>query len=40
MVIDLCDRFHCLPSQVYAEDMEVIRLLQIVEMGRGQETEG
>jgi hypothetical protein len=33
-VIDLCDRWHKLPSQVLAEDASVLRLLGIVALGR------
>lgn len=34
----MCERFHCLPSQLEEEDSEIIRLLQIVEMGSRRET--
>lgn len=29
LILGICDRFHCLPSQVLAEDSELIRLLEI-----------
>lgn len=28
-VIGLCERFHCLPSQLYAEDAEFLQLVSI-----------
>jgi hypothetical protein len=31
MVIGLCDRFHCLPSQVLAESTDLMRYLAILE---------
>lgn len=31
-MLRLCDRFRCLPSQVYAESGELLRLLKIEEM--------
>jgi hypothetical protein len=38
MVLGLCRMFRCLPSQLYAEDAELIRLLQIEAFGGGPET--
>lgn len=32
-IIGLCDRFHCLPSQLLAEDASLLRLLAIVGEG-------
>jgi len=32
-VLSLCERFHCLPSQLDEESVEIIRLLNIREMG-------
>ena len=32
-VLGLCDRFHCLPSQLEGEDASVLRLLKIAELG-------
>jgi hypothetical protein len=32
-VLALCERFHCLPSQLYAEDPELLRMLRIVDLG-------
>jgi hypothetical protein len=29
MIIDLCERFGCLPSQLLAEDAELFRMLEI-----------
>lgn len=28
-VLGLCDRFHCLPSQILAEDSSVFRMVEI-----------
>lgn len=33
-MLGLCDRFRCLPSQVYAEDAEILRLIRIEALGR------
>ena len=35
-MIGLCDRFKCLPSQVLAEDVEVLRWLRVLELGDPQ----
>jgi hypothetical protein len=40
MIIGLCDRFHCLPSQLMEEDLDIIRLLKIVALGSQQEEGG
>ena len=41
MILGLCERFHCLPSQVLAEDASVLRLLHVYELGhRPGEPEG
>jgi hypothetical protein len=32
-VIGLCERFGCLPSQLYQEDAELLRLLNIYTRG-------
>lgn len=34
-MIGLCERFSCLPSQLYAEDADLLRMVQLV----GAETE-
>jgi hypothetical protein len=42
-VIGLCDRWHCPPSQVLAEDARVLRLLDIYRQGHredGEDEEG
>jgi hypothetical protein len=31
----MCQRFHCLPSQLMAEDAELLYLLQLEELGGG-----
>jgi len=33
LILNLCERFHCLPSQLLAEDMELLRLLEIRDLG-------
>jgi hypothetical protein len=40
MILGICDRFHCLPSQALAEDVGVLRLLRIEELGGGRGEEG
>ena len=32
-IIGLCDRFHCLPSQLENESAELLRMLRIIELG-------
>lgn len=39
-MLALCDRFHCLPSQVLEEDAGVLRLLKIAAMGTPPQAEG
>jgi hypothetical protein len=34
MILGLCDRFGCLPSQVLAEEASVLRLLRLEALGR------
>lgn len=38
-VVGLCEKFGCLPSQLYKEDVELIQLLNIIEMGTPEEAE-
>jgi hypothetical protein len=33
-VLGICERFGCLPSELYREDAELLRLLTIEAMGR------
>ncbi len=33
-MIGLCERFHCLPSQLMKEDAALLRGLKIVDLGR------
>lgn len=33
----MCERFGCLPSTLYQEDAELIRLLRVEAMGRKEE---
>jgi hypothetical protein len=35
-VLQLCDRFHCLPSQLYAEDSEILQMIAIERLYRGE----
>lgn len=37
--MNLCDRFHCLPSQLYQEDAEIIRMVLIHQMGHPEKKE-
>lgn len=34
MVMQMCERFGCLPSQLYREDADLLRLLNIEALGR------
>ncbi len=36
-MLGLCDRFHCLPSQLEKEDASILRLLKIEELGTRRE---
>lgn len=38
MVLSLCERFGCLPSQLREEDVELLRLLKIVQLGTRAQT--
>jgi hypothetical protein len=37
IVIGLCDRWHCLPSQVLAEPAWVLRMLDVYQLGHRKE---
>lgn len=37
MIIGLCDRFKVLPSQVLAEDSELLRMLAVIDLGTPEE---
>lgn len=37
-MLGLCERFGCLPSALYEEDAELIKLLSIESMGRREES--
>jgi hypothetical protein len=39
LILRLCREFHKLPSEVYKEDAELIRLLLIEKMGRRPDRE-
>jgi len=34
MILGICDRFHCLPSQAIDEDAGIIRLMKIQELSQ------
>ncbi len=38
-MVGLCERFHKLPSEVLAEDVEMLRMVRIADMGRREESE-
>lgn len=33
MILGLCERFHCLPSQIEEEEASILRLILIEQMG-------
>lgn len=37
MILTLCQRFHCLPSALLAEDAGLLQLLAIERAGRGED---
>jgi hypothetical protein len=37
LVVGLCERFHCLPSQLLAEDAGLLRMVHLVELARPDE---
>lgn len=39
LIDGLCQRYHCLPSALLAEDVSVIKMLAIVALGRPPELE-
>jgi len=39
MVLNLCEFFHCLPSELEEESAEIIRLLSIRDMGTKREAQ-
>ncbi len=39
LVLSLCDRFHCRPSQLDEEDAEIIQMVAIQVMGTKQKVE-
>lgn len=38
-ILAICDRFHCLPSQARAEDVSVLRLMQIERLAHPKQDE-
>ena len=34
MIVKLCERFHCLPSEVRAEGADLIRMTRLVDLAR------
>ncbi len=39
MILGLCQMFHCLPSQLLDEDMDILQLVKIVQYGKDDGTE-
>jgi hypothetical protein len=39
-VLGLCERFKCLPSQLYEEDTDLLRLIAIERLGAAPEEPG
>lgn len=39
MILGLCERFHCLPSQIVEEEASLLRLILIEQMGNPEPTE-
>jgi hypothetical protein len=35
-VLDMCERFHCLPSALLNEDAELLRLMTVEHLGRNR----
>jgi hypothetical protein len=40
MILALCGRFGCLPSQVKAEDASLLRMLRIEALARREDSDG
>lgn len=40
LILSLCQRFGCLPSQLLAEDAEILKLLLIEQLGTPPDLEG
>jgi hypothetical protein len=36
MIVGLCERFGKLPSEVYEEDSEILRMLMIIKLGTNE----
>ncbi len=36
-MLGMCEKFHCLPSQLYAEDAELVRMVNIDQYGKPEE---
>ena len=39
MVLNLCEMFHCMPSEIEEESSEIVRLLNIRSLGTKKQTE-
>lgn len=39
MILGLCERFHCLPSQIIDEEADILQLLAIEQMGNPEPQE-
>lgn len=36
-MLKLCERFGCLPSELYEEDVDLLRMIAIEELGGGRD---
>jgi len=39
LILGLCDRFHCLPSDLYTEGAEILRMIKIQQLGHPEKSE-
>lgn len=39
-VLALCDRFHKLPSEIYAEDSDLVKMINVVALATPKDKEG
>jgi hypothetical protein len=40
MILGLCERFSCLPSQLMAEDVSLLQLVALEDLGRDKTKDG
>jgi hypothetical protein len=36
MIVELCERFHCTPSQLMEEDAEIIQMVRLADLYRAE----